>query len=56
MAAKTADVDFMETILEPCGITIQNKGVNKNLHKHFRIPNPKDRPDAYRKHTHLMSG
>ena len=55
MAAKITDADFAKTVLEPCGIIIQNMGVNKNLHKHFRIqeqdlpPKPKDRLEAYRK-------
>ncbi|KAF2804512.1 uncharacterized protein BDZ99DRAFT_467519 [Mytilinidion resinicola] len=52
LAAKVTDVDFIETVLEPCGITIQNKGVNKDLLKHFGIlelpSDPKDRLDAYR--------
>jgi hypothetical protein len=52
MAATISDADFIETVLEPCGISIQNMGVNKNLHKHFCIqefsPDPKDRLDAYR--------
>ena len=57
VAAKVADADFMETVLEPCGITVQNKGVNKNLYKHFRIeelpPDPKDRLNVYRE-THTL--
>ncbi|KAH8696844.1 hypothetical protein GQ44DRAFT_779484 [Phaeosphaeriaceae sp. PMI808] len=51
-AAKVVDTDFIETVLEPYGITIQNKGVNKDLCKHFRIQelphNYKGRLDAYK--------
>jgi hypothetical protein len=51
-AAKVADADFLESVLEPYGITIQNKGVNKDLYKHFRIQelphDPKGRLDAYK--------
>jgi len=35
VAAKVADADFMETVLEPCGYHPE-QGVTK-LHKHFRI-------------------
>ncbi|KAF7508179.1 hypothetical protein GJ744_009476 [Endocarpon pusillum] len=37
-AAKITDVDFATTVLEPCGIQIQNMGVNKNLNKTFPYP------------------
>ncbi|KAI9779962.1 MAG: hypothetical protein M1839_007118 [Geoglossum umbratile] len=59
VAAKIADTDFANVVLQPCGITIQNMGVNKNLYKHFRIQehdlpsNLKDRLAAYRK-THAL--
>lgn len=52
MAAKVTDKDFMEIVLELYRITIYNKGVNKNLHKHFRMEElPRDtkrRLDAYK--------
>jgi len=52
IAAKVTDADFMESVLEPYGIMIQNKGVNKDLYKHFRIQelphDPKGRLDAYK--------
>jgi hypothetical protein len=51
-AAKVTDADFMDAVLEPYGITIQNKGVNKDLYKHFRIQelprDPKHRLDIYK--------
>ncbi|KAI9773886.1 MAG: hypothetical protein M1840_006112 [Geoglossum simile] len=59
VAAKIADADFANAVLQPCGITIQNTGVNKSLYKHFRsqehdLPsNLKDRLAAYRK-THVL--
>jgi hypothetical protein len=36
-AAKITNADFAKTVLEPCEIIIQNTGVDKNHHKHFRI-------------------
>lgn len=36
-AAKVADTDFMELVLEPYGITIQNETVNKDLYKYFHM-------------------
>ncbi|KAL6156915.1 hypothetical protein ACJQWK_06521 [Exserohilum turcicum] len=52
IAAKVTDADFMEAVLESYGIMIQNKGVNKDLCKHFRIQelphDPKRRLDAYK--------
>ncbi|KAF2842628.1 hypothetical protein M501DRAFT_925368 [Patellaria atrata CBS 101060] len=36
-AAKIADADFLENVLHPHGVTIENLGVNKDLRKHFSI-------------------
>jgi len=51
-AAKVADADFVESVLAPYGITIQNKGVNKDLYKHFCIQelphDHKSRLNAYK--------
>ncbi|PVH91204.1 hypothetical protein DM02DRAFT_620653 [Periconia macrospinosa] len=56
-SAKVGDIDFVDTALEPCGITIQNKGVNKDLHKHFGLQessrDPNRRLAAYKKELSL---
>ncbi|KAI0875521.1 hypothetical protein GGS24DRAFT_515436 [Hypoxylon argillaceum] len=53
ITAKVTDADFMESVLEPYGITIQTGGGNKDLRKHFGIlslpTDLKDRLDVYKK-------
>ncbi|KAL9064198.1 MAG: hypothetical protein Q9157_007921 [Trypethelium eluteriae] len=60
VAAKITDADFAKTILKSCGIEIQNRGVNKDLCKVFRIQeqnlpmDSKDRLKSYRE-MHTLS-
>ncbi|KAJ8130483.1 hypothetical protein O1611_g3144 [Lasiodiplodia mahajangana] len=55
-AAKLTDADFTESVLEPHGITIQIRGLNRDLRKHFdflELPSdPESRLQIYKQFAH----
>ncbi|KAI0116450.1 hypothetical protein GGR51DRAFT_501348 [Nemania sp. FL0031] len=57
-AAKFTDADFMESVLEPYGITIRMTGINKDMRRFFNIlelpSDPESRLDVYKKFAHGM--